>query len=205
MSSGDKRSVATDALETLGTLIDDKQHRDAIHLAVEPVLAGEDLAPGQHIKIVKGVAFAVDTAAGHGIVDPFLTAGPRNGQRFWFVMYPRMVHSLRHVWTHPAFPDDLGADNTSSTITKEESQAWLLDFCNRSDCPGYATVMALLDGTLPSADPEYYSGGGELTENSLHFDGRDAHGEIPPEFWRHAENVLGKKLPHHPQQFSCSC
>ena len=39
----DKRSVATDALETLGTIIDDTQKRDAIHLAVEPVVAGERL------------------------------------------------------------------------------------------------------------------------------------------------------------------
>lgn len=31
----DKRSVFTDALETLGTIIDDTQKRDAIHLAFE--------------------------------------------------------------------------------------------------------------------------------------------------------------------------
>lgn len=40
-NTGDKRSVSTDALETLGTIIDDRAGRDAIHLAVEPVHAGE--------------------------------------------------------------------------------------------------------------------------------------------------------------------
>jgi hypothetical protein len=42
------RSVATDALATLGTIIDDTQKRDAIHIAVEPVIAGERLRPGDH-------------------------------------------------------------------------------------------------------------------------------------------------------------
>lgn len=40
----------------------------------------------------------------HGIVDPFLPRGPDTGETFWFVMAPRMVQSLRHVWEHPDFP-----------------------------------------------------------------------------------------------------
>lgn len=54
--SADKRKVSTDALETLGTIIDSGQKRDAIHLAVEPVIAGECLAPGAHVVINQGVA-----------------------------------------------------------------------------------------------------------------------------------------------------
>lgn len=44
--SADNRKVTTDALETLGTIIGTSEGRDAIHLAVEPVEAGERLSPG---------------------------------------------------------------------------------------------------------------------------------------------------------------
>jgi hypothetical protein len=104
--TGDNRSVSTDALATLGTIIDASQKRDAIHLAVEPVVAGESLMPGDHITVEDGIATATETGAGLGIVDPFLKGRVRKGERFWFVMYPRMVHSLRHVWSHPAFVDE---------------------------------------------------------------------------------------------------
>ena len=42
----DKRSVATDALETLGTIIDETAKRDAIHLAVIQAAMGVASEPG---------------------------------------------------------------------------------------------------------------------------------------------------------------
>lgn len=110
MSSADKRSPSTDALETLGMIHFKPEARDAIHLAVEPVKAGYSLDVGQKIGIIKGVAypsgFLVDgfKVPYHGIVDPFLPRGPDTDESFWFVMAPRMVQSLRHVWEHPDFP-----------------------------------------------------------------------------------------------------
>lgn len=103
----DKRTVSTDALDTLGTIHTKQEKRDAIHLAVEPVVASETLFPGQHI-VVDTAGNAISTAPGQGlgIVDPFLTRPAEKGERFWFVMYPRQVHSLRHVWSHPAFVDE---------------------------------------------------------------------------------------------------
>jgi len=112
MKNGDNRSVSTDALETLGTIIDDRAGRDAIHLAVEPMKAGERLQPGQHVGINNGVAVAaLGGARDHvvkklGIVDPFLTKPVEVGQKFWLVVYPRQISSLRHVWTHPDFADE---------------------------------------------------------------------------------------------------
>lgn len=104
--STDKRSVSTDALETLGMVHYKTEKRDAIHLAVEPVEATEDMMPGDHIKILDGKAFLSHSSQSHGIVDPFLSsAGVKTGERFWFVMKPRMVKSLRHVWDHPDFPE----------------------------------------------------------------------------------------------------
>lgn len=110
MSNADKRSPSTDALETLGMIHYKPEARDAIHLAVEPVVAGMRLMPAQHIGIVEGHAFpaGMDLAGTkvpyHGIVDPFLPRAVETNESFWFVMAPRMVQSLRHVWEHPDFP-----------------------------------------------------------------------------------------------------
>lgn len=198
----DNRSVATDALATLGTIIDDKQKRDAIHLAVEPIVAGEVLRPGNHIKIDKGVAYRIATGEGLSIVDPFLGGTVKKGERFWLILYPRTINSLRHVWSHPSFPDEVGTEAPD----KSASEAWLRKFCHDSDSPDYDTVMELIDkGSLPSTDTRYYTSGGDYGEASLHFRGEDASGAIPSEFWIHAEIVLGRKLLYHPEYFSCSC
>jgi hypothetical protein len=187
--NGDKRSVTTDALETLGMIIDDMQKRDAIHLAVEPVIAGEKMYPGDDIGLSNGKAFRAIAPAALGIVDPFIRGPIHEGQRFWLVVYPRQIRSLRHVWTHPAFPDtvDVAPLEISSKATSEK---WLRDFIATADCPGYETVIA----AAIDADDDY-----------LHFSGFDAHGEIPPEFWDHVEVVTGRKLTNRPAYFSCSC
>lgn len=112
----DKRTPSTDALETLGMIHWKEEKRDAIHLAVDPVIATAGLAVGCKIGIVDGYAYRAGTPMSetikggegnvpyHGIVDPFLPSAPMPGQSFWFVMAPRMVQSLRHVWEHSDFP-----------------------------------------------------------------------------------------------------
>lgn len=107
MSNADKRSTHTDALETLGMIHFKPEARDAIHLAVEPVIAGEDLLPGQDIGLVDGFAFGKSPGLVKplGIVDPFLPRAVKQGEKFWLVVYPRMITSLRHVWSHPAFEE----------------------------------------------------------------------------------------------------
>ncbi len=91
----------------VGRLIEPGENalRDAIHLAVAPVEAGEELEPGQRVVLAGGKAYV---AAGVktlsvGVVDPFLTSPVKKGDRFWLFVYPNTVMSLRHVWTHPAF------------------------------------------------------------------------------------------------------
>ena len=102
--SADKRKISTDALETLGTIIDTTAGRDAIHLAVEPVIAGEKLYAGQHIGLLNGIA-STKIIKKIGIVDPFLNGFVPEGEMFWLVVYPRQITSLRHVWSHPDFPE----------------------------------------------------------------------------------------------------
>lgn len=102
-----ERKVSTDALGTLGTIHTREEKRDAIHLAVLQVTADQLLYPGEHILIDGATGDIHKTGKGEGlfIVDPFLKSAVIPGDRFWAVMYPRQVHSLRHVWSHPGVPE----------------------------------------------------------------------------------------------------
>lgn len=98
----------------IGRLIEegDNARRDAVHVAVAPVTAGEDLLPGQHVSHANGVAHS--SGDWIGIVDPYLTEIVREGQRFYLFLYPGTVTSLRHVWAHPAFKPRLPVSPTST-------------------------------------------------------------------------------------------
>lgn len=87
----------------IGHLIEGQAFRDAIHVAVAPVEAGEDLPPGQRVALHSGKAYADVWEKCIGIVDPFLKELVQKGERFWLFLYPGSIESLRHVWTHPAF------------------------------------------------------------------------------------------------------
>ena len=205
MSNSDKRSVSTDALETLGTIIKEGQGRDAIHLAVEPIEAAEKLHPGQDVGIVDGKATA-KTEKLLGIVDPFIKGIVQAGDHFWLVVYPRTITSLRHVWSHPEFVETQPAlDN------KADSEAWLKNFCKSADGPDYETVINTiihgrikLEGYEDEGDNYGY---GLYDGEKLLFVGNDAHASLPPEFWDHIEIVTGKKISpdNRPEYFSCSC
>lgn len=185
--TSDKRKVATDALETLGTIIDHTASRDAIHLAVEPCIAGETLSPGEDIGIVDGLAM-VHTTKPLGIVDPFLKAPVKKGERFWLIIYPRTITSLRHVWEHPSFES-----NRDKEDELRESEKWLINFCESNNLPEYPDVISAVLGQDLG------------TSSSVHFSGRDASGEIPDEFWDHMERITGIKYNERPTYFSCSC
>lgn len=183
-------TTPTDALATLGTIINEDVGRDAIHIATYPVTASEQLFPGQHIGI--GPDGATTKADHIGIVDAFLTGPVFPGQRFWMMLYPRTITSLRHEWTHPAID---AASIEDARTAKEISEQWLRDFVARSDCPGYEQVVA------KAINNDSWS------NKYLHFDDVDAHGEIQPEFWDHIEVVTGRTIPKEDraEYFSCSC
>lgn len=80
----------------------DERQKDAIHMAIAPVVASERLFPGDHIGF-RGDMVAV-TPNPIGIVDPFLSGPVSAGAKFWMFLYPNTVTSLRHDWQHPGFP-----------------------------------------------------------------------------------------------------
>jgi hypothetical protein len=86
----------------IGRLIAGDEGRDAVPVAIAPTTAQGELRPGQHVD-----QYGNPEGPGVvpvGIVDPFLREPVRSGQRFWLFLYPNTVTSLRHEWTHPAFP-----------------------------------------------------------------------------------------------------
>ena len=189
MSQADKRTVATDALETLGTIIT-SGGRDAIHLAVEPVVAGMYLRPGDHITLVDGRA--IQSNKGLGIVDPFLDRPVAPGEMFWLVVYPRQITSLRHVWEHPAFPAE-GSTLAPSSDPAEQSRRWI---------ETWAATIPLAYQVVMDGARDYVSGGEYLCFGGL------LEGEyVPDEFWTHYERVTGEKVADGDRGsfFTCSC
>jgi hypothetical protein len=191
MSNG--RKVSTDALETLGTIIDDTQKRDAIHLAVEPVIAGELLDPSDHVNVTDGVATLAQEGNGLGIVDPFLLKPVRAGERFWFVMYPRMVTSLRHVWAHPAFPDAPSVPATTDDSAKASAEQWIKDYAKELNV-GFRDLIESARYWIETDD--YMSRGSVLEGQST-----------SPEFWEQYAIYTGEEVPEDKRGnfFSCSC
>jgi hypothetical protein len=215
-----KHKVTTDALDTLGTIIDDTQKRDAIHLAVIPVQAGCSLTAGTHVGLLDGKAHVSSACdADLGIVDPFLSSIVRKGQWFWLMIHPRVITSLRHVWVHPDIPDEAGTAVSPSSIEalKElaknreyaASEAWLRNWCRQSGEISYDDLIAVaVDGEVVRGgeDLEYYGGcRWALTDYGLMSYGADAYASIPPELWDHVKVVTGVEPAHRPDSLGCSC
>lgn len=98
-----------ETLDTVGKVLPGPMGRDAVHIAMVAVEAAEDLKPGDRVGPAFGPGSKVWTRAKRlvGIVDPYLREDVKAGQWFWLFLFPQTITSLRHVWTHPAFPNEL--------------------------------------------------------------------------------------------------
>lgn len=76
----------------VGRLVDERAKRDAVHVAVMPMVAVRQLNPGERLK--------------NGIVDPFLDHPVEVGDWYYLFLFPGTTTSLRHVWQHPNFRDE---------------------------------------------------------------------------------------------------
>lgn len=193
------RSVNTDALATLGTIIGSDAGRDAIHLAVEPVVAAERLTPGQDVGLLSNGTASAHADAKLGIVDPFITRLVQPGERFWLVVYPRKITSLRHVWSHPAFDDapEVVADKEASDVRVARARATIQ---MQADNHGI-TFDEMLAGAEDHAERgEYLIDGGR-------WEGEGIYGDEAGAFWDAYEIATGKTVDENDRGsiFSCSC
>lgn len=174
----------------LGKLPNVDSCRDAIHVAVIPMVASEMLRPGQRVGIV-GPSTVGPSSDVIGIVDPFLQDVVPKGSRFWLMLLPNTVTGMRHHWAHPKFSED--------EITKGhqfvESEAWLRNIAGQFDMT-YEELM--------SPDCELVNG--EFITQPGSEDWRELWYGIEDEFWRHYENVTGRPVEMRNRGgFSCSC
>jgi len=94
---------------TVGQLLDPtkRHHRDAIHVAILPVVAAEALVPGQLIGLWEhrppnNTVLVGQATQVLGIVDPYLTCKTvEKGQLFYMFILPNTITAQRHEWTHP--------------------------------------------------------------------------------------------------------
>jgi hypothetical protein len=177
----------------LGGLIDETAQRDAIHIAVAPVVASQILSPGAHVGFIPGsteeVAGAAPTITLIGIVDPFLKRDVLVGERFYLCLYQQTVTGMRHHWTHPAFEAETASDAVAI------SRAWIEAFAAELD-QTYNRLMAAADLWLVDRDYTY-----DNSETYKHVDYAKW-----PVFWKHYEIVTGTKVENHEATFfTCSC
>lgn len=197
-----------DTIELIGTKLDESVKRDAIHIAVIPALASVTMRPGTFVNSQGQPAKPYV-----GVVDPFLTQNVLPGERFFIFLMPKTITSLRHVWSHPAFPEETPASDPDKEVeelkaeyAKPVSERWLREFAS-SIYMNYETLIAAACGELTDsmADVravfEDYGNG----ETYLCLLGTDAHGTIPDEFWHHLEVLTGKKISQRAKYFTCSC
>lgn len=168
----------------LGQIITTPQNRDAIHVAVAPVVAGEQLMPATRVFLDDEIHHAFEASKSSitavGIVDPFLRRPVELGQTFWLFLFPNTVTGLRHEWTHPAF-DDLAPFG--------ESKAWLEDIASQCGV-SYERMMDAVrcDDYINMGKNETY---------------KEVLDPVLGKFHEHCAVIIGRETTAYP--FSCSC
>lgn len=175
----------------LGVLPTGQSERDAIHVAVIPMIAAEMLRPGQRIGLV-GDGIAGPSGTITGIVDPYLTDVIPKGAAFWMCLLPGTVTGMRHHWIHPDFNGPV-----SPVIgDKATSEQWLRQYAKRVNSydEGDKGFTRLIHG---------------LESRELFFHGSDLHGRYDlddeEELRIHAEIYLGHQIDFDRFEYSCSC
>lgn len=184
----------------IGSLINEAELRDAIHIAVAPVVANEILRVGQDIGFVgtdgKTVG-GLNRDKCIGIVDPFLERTVLPQQRFWMFLYPNTITQLRHDWTHPAFAVK---DNEQPTGPVAMSRAWIEAFAGKLD-QTYNRLMSSAERWIES-ESDAYNGFGYTYDNTAIY--KNYYEEFTV-FWHHYEIVTGRKPKTAECFFTCSC
>lgn len=190
----------------IGKLITtENPQRDAIHIAVAPVISDDKLFPGQPVSLKPGTKDKVVASLTNplGIVDPFLVGPLYPGQRFYIFLYPNTVTSLRHEWTHPAFdphkPSTVSlkafeVDNPYFEEERKESEQWLIDFAEEHNI-SYEKLLDEVDAGEVCFGRE---SGPQVMRNEY----------TKKEFWHHYQKVTGKRMAEEKQDavyFVCGC
>lgn len=187
-----------EAIETLGTILPEGHsfNRDAVHVAIVPVIAGEDLRPGCRLRMVYGTTNTVINGDSNhdaiGIADPFIRGWRiEKGQKFWMWLNPGTITGLRHDWTHPAF------DGQRATTT--EAEKWLREFA----CKWNFDYDEMIAAAIGDEDDAYVVARGIDLHSATELDPGDED-----RFWSCIEAIHGTTASDERRQkfsWSCSC
>lgn len=175
----------------LGNLVyrDTATQRDAVHIAIVLVTAGEDLKPGQRVKFSddKTTVIAAERYGDGvlGVVDPFIDGEAYKGSRFYLCLFPGSITSLRHNWEHPLF---------DSTTNKDAARAWIDGFA--------ISALGISGDHLMSAAERRTYGDWEYDNTEKY---KDVDASMWNVFWKHWETVTGETAPDTYAPFTCSC
>jgi hypothetical protein len=156
-----------------------------VHFAVAPMVAAMRLTPGQH------VGADGTTSDPIGIVDPFLRIAVDPGERFWMVLYPNTITSLRHEWVHPAM-DECEAE-------RQTARDSLAEFASREGL-SFDELMSGLNYAHEHNDSVV------CFPSDINYSIQESEA---PDVWRAYCLYTGKKMPIHEiieaTTFRCAC
>ncbi len=172
--------------------------RDCVHIAIVPLIAGEQIWRGEFIKLAYGtanVALKAETAYGDdviGVADPYLSQYRiEKGQRFYGFLTPGTVTGMTHRWQHPAF------DNPPQP--KDEHEKWLREFCDKWNF----RFDDLIQAGVSENEGDYVTAHGRDIHSRRDFDDGEE-----TEFWMHLEAFTGREFSEEHrarERWSCSC
>lgn len=169
--------------------------RDAIHVAVLPVIAGEGMYRNGKVRLADcGTAYRGEYNDCIGVVNPFRDGRVEKGDRFWLFLTPNTVTGMRHHWKHPVVDREIPP--------RDEHEQWLRDFSSRWNFNWDEMIQA----AMSSEDYDSY-------ERIITAVGHDLHspeelGEDLRLFWYHMEKFTGEDFSEAHRSgvhWSCTC
>lgn len=169
--------------------------RDAIHVAVVPLIVGEKyMRAGQLFRLRHNTHIALSAHTEEdavGVISPFLTEFIKEGDQVWGLLWPNSVTGMRHHWFHPMFDEAQPAQSESEQWLRDFADSWNFDFGelieNASNVDSdwrYVTARGIDLHSKEELDEDYYL------------------------FWHHLEKFTGKKFSDEDKEnmgWSCSC
>lgn len=176
----------------VGQIITGDYHRDAIHVAIFPVVAAQILSPGEHVGFIDCDTIGRCSKT-IGIVDPFLRDPVPAGVRFYLFLYPNTVTGMRHHWSHPAF--DGQAEPPESDSHRERAESLIRRFAEECGVSYQGMIEIATDhnesGEYARQDSERY---------------KDIDWGTWPDFWRAFSTITGIAVDDDEScPFTCSC
>lgn len=180
--------------------------KDAIHIAIAQVRAGEELKAGDRVGFKEGNEVVFKDTNTIGIIDPFIEGKVAKDCLCYLFLFPNTVTSLTHNWEHPLF------NRTPERI--EVARKWLGDNCGDyydygyGDPDGrvkeYSNAENFIDMFSKGEFTWFAASGDDFSE----YYNSNKDGTFRKQFWDNLEivtGVLATKKQRDQEYFACSC